>query len=66
MNVPDFHGTFLASAVAKARLAGWRKVSASDASSIHRPVKPTTPVAAPTLRAAVAYEPAMVGAPAAS
>ncbi|GHE97773.1 hypothetical protein GCM10017776_13320 [Streptomyces griseoluteus] len=42
-DVPDFEGTFLASAVAKARLDGWRKVSAADASSAHRPVKPTAP-----------------------
>ncbi|CAM5524126.1 hypothetical protein STENM36S_08393 [Streptomyces tendae] len=41
--MPDFNGTSLASAVAKARLDGWRKISAADASSARRPVKPTAP-----------------------
>jgi uncharacterized membrane protein YgcG len=43
VDVPDFNGTPLAPAVAKARLDGWRKVSAADASSDRRPVKPTAP-----------------------
>ncbi|MFF0850960.1 hypothetical protein ACFYVM_07860 [Streptomyces sp. NPDC003280] len=42
-NVPDFNGTPLASAVAKARLDGWRKVSTADASSARRQVNPTAP-----------------------
>ncbi|CAM5535426.1 hypothetical protein STENM327S_00314 [Streptomyces tendae] len=43
VDMPDFNGTSLASAVAKARLDGWRKISAADASSARRPVKPTAP-----------------------
>ncbi|MFI2644189.1 PASTA domain-containing protein [Streptomyces sp. NPDC018610] len=43
VDVPDFNKTSLASAVAKARLDGWRKVSAADASSASRSVKLTAP-----------------------
>ncbi|MGW4439236.1 hypothetical protein ACWELO_26375 [Streptomyces sp. NPDC004596] len=42
-DVPDFNGTPLDSAVAKARLDGWRKVSAEDASSARRPLELTAP-----------------------
>ncbi|MFJ5780031.1 hypothetical protein [Streptomyces sp. NPDC093094] len=43
VHVPDFNGSSLASAVGKARLDGWRKVSAADASSARRSVKLTAP-----------------------